>query len=163
MKTITLFSENNSSGIVSSLFNIGKASLLYNLLHRNSNKNVKSLPQKKWQRCCYMFIFNKIITFIDTCKFSRINNTTYIFGFHLVFFFFFFFPDLPYLSLILWHLIFKNLNKSIWLPNDVPKIFVAEWQIVQTLIRCHILWHLIWVYTVCWSLPVQILQVNLIL
>ena len=34
---------------------------------------------------------------------------------------------------------------------------------MQTLIRCHILWHLIWVYSVCSSLTVQILRVNMAL
>ena len=34
---------------------------------------------------------------------------------------------------------------------------------MQTLIRCHILWHLIWVYTVSSDLSVQILTVNIAL
>ena len=36
-------------------------------------------------------------------------------------------------------------------------------QTVYTLIRCHILWHQIWVYTVCKDLPVPILKVILIM
>ena len=38
-------------------------------------------------------------------------------------------------------------------------ILLYVWQTVQTLIRCHILWQLIWVYFVCNGLSVLILRV----
>ena len=45
------------------------------------------------------------------------------------------------------------------LSIDVSVIVLDEWQTVKTLIRCHILHHLIWVYTVCSGLFVPILMV----
>ena len=41
----------------------------------------------------------------------------------------------------------------------VEKLF-GEWQTVWTLIYCHILWCLLWVYTVCSSLSVYIHSLN---
>ena len=41
-----------------------------------------------------------------------------------------------------------RIEQVIWLPDKVSENSTTEVQTVQTLIRCHILWHLIWVYTV---------------
>ena len=45
----------------------------------------------------------------------------------------------------------------------MSKILLHVWQTVQTLIRCSILWPLIWVYTVCNDLSVPIPRVIMVL
>ena len=50
-------------------------------------------------------------------------------------------------------------KKSSLLPVYVSKIVLDEWQTLLTLIRCHILLPLIWVYNVCKGLSVPILRV----
>ena len=58
------------------------------------------------------------------------------------------------------HTCLKILNKTIALPIYVSKKkLLDEWQTVQTLIRCPILWCLIFVYTVCTGLSVPIFRV----
>ena len=46
------------------------------------------------------------------------------------------------------------------IPVDMFNILLDEWQTVWTLIRCHVLQHLIWVYTVYSGQSVPILRVN---
>ena len=52
-----------------------------------------------------------------------------------------------------------HVYKSMFVPIDVSKTLMNEWQTVLTQIRCHILGHLIWVYTVCSCLSVPVLRI----
>ena len=45
----------------------------------------------------------------------------------------------------------------------MSKIVLDEWQTVKNLIRCHILWHLRWVCTVCSGLSVSIFRVSIVM
>ena len=59
---------------------------------------------------------------------------------------------LPYLS--------KHSNKSVLQPIHVSGILLDKWQTLKTLLRCHILLHFIWVFTICSYLSVPILKVS---
>ena len=64
---------------------------------------------------------------------------------------------------ILGHLLYFAKWSTFFLLDADHIVFLDDSQTVQNLIRCRVLWHLIWGYTVWLCLPVQILGINTVI